>query len=103
VCFRDDASGDTFYEVVDSASPLFGFWRYRTAAGVVYCATAEYTSYVAGRSLISWNRTNATYFMNCNANLGAKTATVTVTVRATNTRFALRDSNTSNNPACMLN
>jgi hypothetical protein len=103
VCFRDDASGDTFFEVVDSTNPLFGFWRYRTAAGVVYCAKAEYTSYVPGRSLISWNRTNAAYFMDCNANLGNRTATVTVTVRATNTRFTLRDRNTSDNPACVLN
>jgi hypothetical protein len=64
---------------------------------------AESTTCVAGRSLISWNRTNTLYFMDCNANLGARTATVRLTVRATNTVFTLRDANTTNNPACVLN
>jgi hypothetical protein len=103
VCFRDDASGDTYFEVVDSASPLYGFWRYRTAAGTVYSARAEYTSYIPGRSLTSWNRANALYLMNSSANLGAHAATVQVTVQATGQRFTLRDSNTTNNPACALN
>ena len=100
VCFADDASGDTFFEVVDSASPLYGFWRYRTAGGTIYCAKAEYTYYVAGRSLISYNHANATYAMDCNANLANRTATVTLTVRATGARYTLRDSNTTNNPPC---
>ncbi len=102
VCFQDDASGDTFSEVVDSASPLYGFWQYRTAAGVVYSATADYTRYIARRSLISWNRRNPAYVMNCTANFGSGTATVTLTVRATNRRYTLRDLDTTNNPACVF-
>jgi hypothetical protein len=100
VCFRDDATGDTFFEVVDSTNPLFGFWRYRTAAGVVYCAKAEFTSYVPGRSLVSWNHANTLYSMDCNANLANRTATVQLTILATGVRFTLRDSNTTNNPPC---
>jgi hypothetical protein len=100
VCFRDDATGDTFFEVVDATNPLFGFWRYRTAAGVVYCARAEVTNYLPGRSLVSYNHANATYYMDANANLANRTATVQLTVLSTNQHFTLRDSNTSNNPPC---
>jgi hypothetical protein len=100
VCFRDDSTGDTFFEVVDSSSPLFGFWRYRTGAGAVYCAKAEFTNYQPGRSLVSWNHANSVYYMDTNANLANRTATVQLTVLSTNQRFTLRDSNTTNNPPC---
>ena len=100
VCFRDDASGDTFTQVVDSASPLYGFWRYRKANGTTFCGFAESISFTQGVRLVSSDRNDPVYRMECNANFGATTSTVQVTELATNRRHTLRDRNVNNNPPC---
>lgn len=100
VCFRDDASGDTFTQVVDSTSPLYGFWRYRKANGTTFCGLAESVSFTPGVRLVSSDRNDPVYRMECNANFGATTSTVQVTELATNRRHTLRDRNVNNNPPC---
>ena len=100
VCFRDDASGDTFTQVVDASSPLFGFWRYRKANGTTFCGIAESVSYTPGVRLVSSDRNDPAYRMECNANFGSTTSTVQVTELAMNRRHTLRDRNVNNNPAC---
>ncbi|MBK6424952.1 MAG: HYR domain-containing protein [Blastocatellia bacterium] len=100
ICFRDDASGDTFTEVVDSASPLFGFWRYRKANGTTFCGFAENVSFTSGVRLVSSDRNDSVFRMECNANFGSTTSTVQVTELATGRRHTLRDRNVNNNPPC---
>lgn len=100
VCFRDDASGDTFTQVVDSSSPLFGFWRYRKANGTTFCGFAENVSFTPGVRLVSSDRNDPGFRMECNANFGSTTSTVQVTELATGRRHTLRDRNVNNNPPC---
>lgn len=100
VCFMDDASGDTFTEIVDSASPLNGFWRYRKANGTTFCGTADFVQFVAGSKLVSYDRTDPVYSMECNASFNTQSTTVTVVERSTNKKHTLRDRNVLNNPPC---
>lgn len=100
VCFRDDASGDTFTQVVDATSPLSGFWRYRKANGTTLCGFAENMSFTPGVRLVSSDRNDPSLRMECNANFGSTTSTVQVTELSTGRRHTLRDRNVNNNPPC---
>lgn len=100
VCFRDDATGDTFTEIVDAASPLYGFWRYRKAGGPTFCGFAENVSFTPGVRLVSSDRNDPAVRMECTANFGSTTSTVQVTELATGRRHTLRDRNVNNNPPC---
>ncbi len=102
VCLVGDGTGDTFSIVVDTASPFYGTWRYRVAAtGEVFCGTASHLSYVPTRSLIAADIDDPVAFMNANVSFGSNAGTVTVTHRATNRQFRLRDRNLANDPPCM--
>jgi len=100
ICLRDDASGDTFTQIVDSANPLFGFWRYRKANGTTFCGFAESVSYTPGVRLVSSDRNDPAFRMECNASFSSATSTVQVTELATGKRHTLRDRNINNNPPC---
>lgn len=100
VCFRDDATGDAFFEVTDAANPLYKMWTYRTAGGRVFTGKADALTMIPGRSFTSYDRYETDYVMDANAILSIGTATVTVRVRATGESFTLRDRNINNNPPC---
>lgn len=101
VCILGDGTGDTFSIVVNSASPLYGAWRYRVAAtGEVFCGTASQLSYFPGRSLIAADNDDPFLFMNANIGYGTNSGTVRVTHRPTNRQFRLRDQNLANDPPC---
>ncbi len=100
-CYVDDATGDTISIQADPASSLYRLWQYRVAAtGQVLQGNAEYVANLPGRSLVAYDRDNATVRMDLTVNMSARTATATVTQLATNVRFVLRDRNTANDPPC---
>jgi hypothetical protein len=101
VCYVDDASGDTFREVVDPNSSLYGYWEYHVAAtGELLCGIAEYVSYVPGHSLVSYDNDASNVWMDANVNFGAGTAVIDVTRFSPYHRFVLRDRNIYNDPPC---
>jgi hypothetical protein len=101
VCVVDDFSGDTFSQVVDKASPLYGFWRYRVAAkGLLLCGTSNSIVYTPGRQLISSTNNSPVVFESCNLNFATNAGTVTVKDITTNTTYTLRDRNLANDPPC---
>ena len=100
-CFVDDASGDTFSIDADPTSMTYGQWEYFVVAtSTAIDGTADYVSYVPGRSLIAYDHTDTAYTMDANFNLGAKSGTTTVLERVTRVRHVLRDRNTANDPPC---
>ncbi len=101
VTYEDDATHDTFCQVVQSNSPLFGFWVYHVqATGEVFCGTADVTTFFAGRSHSTFDHTDPRYGMEAESSNNTGTATVTVVVRATNAEHIIRDSNIFNDPPC---
>jgi hypothetical protein len=101
VCVVGDSPADTFSQVTDTSSPLYGFWRYRVAAtGEVFCGTASSLSYIPGRSLVSSDDDDPAVFMDANLSFGANSGTVKVVDRATGRQFVLRDRNLRNDPPC---
>jgi 6-phosphogluconolactonase (cycloisomerase 2 family) len=105
VCLVDDASGDAFSEVVDSASPRYGEWTYRVAAtGAVLTGTADSVRFVAGKSLVSadadYSAENPSYSMTVQVKFGANRATVTVKRRHERERHRLADTDLRDDPGC---
>jgi hypothetical protein len=101
VCVVDDASGDTFSQVVDRANPLYGYWRYHVAAtNVTLCGRSNSISYYPGRSLISSTTNDPFVYESCNLNFGANSGTVTVRDYTTGRSYVLRDRNLANDPPC---
>ena len=96
-CAADDAKGDVFFEVVDRASPLYGFWRYEVAAtGEVFCGTANSIGYRPGVSLSSSDGDDPAVSMTAQINYLTGTAAVKVVDRRTGATFVLRDRNVKN-------
>lgn len=101
VCCVDDYSHDTFSQVVDRTSPIYGFWTYRVAAtGTTMGGMADSLAYVPGRSLTSYDRNDPLWTMNANISFASRTGTVKVVERATGVSHVLRDRNTGDTPAC---
>ncbi len=101
VCLVDDASGDSFTEVVDSKSQLLGLWSYRIAAsGVVLRGAAEYVSFVPGRSLVSRDADDPSLSMTASMNYSSRTGAVRVVERRGNVQHVLRDRNIADTPPC---
>ena len=94
LCAVDDASGDSFRQIVDSRSSLYGAWEYRVAAtGEQICGTATRVVYRPGRSLVTSDTDDPQYTMSAQLNFGSRVGTVVVRDRATNRQFVLRDRN----------
>jgi hypothetical protein len=105
VCLLGDGSGDTFSQVTNSSSALYKWWFYRVAAtGEMICGRANSLSFVAGRSLVSYDNDysaeNPSFSMSANINFGANSGTVQIVNRRTGRQFVLRDSNLRNDPPC---
>jgi hypothetical protein len=94
VCAVDDVTRDSFREIVDPTSALYGAWEYHVAAtGERFCGTANRVAYRPGASLTSSDTDDAHYWMSARLSFSSNTATVQVTDRATRRRFVLRDRN----------
>lgn len=94
VCVFDDSSNDSWSIVTDTASPIYGFWRYRVAAtGELFCGTASRLSYVPNRSLTASDTDDPRVFTNANISWGTRAGTVKLVDRATGRQFVLRDRN----------
>jgi hypothetical protein len=101
VCCVDDASGDTFSEVIDPTNPNVGYWQYHVAAtGQTFCGIAERVNYVPGLSLTSSDRDDPHYVMQVNVDYAHGTCVARVTERDGNIQHVLRDRNINNNPPC---
>ena len=102
VCLLGDGTGDSFTEIVDSTSPLFGAWTYRVSGtNETFCGIANRTTYAAGRSLISSDTDDSVVGMSANIRFsGSGTGTVIVTDKQTRRRFVLRDRSLADNTSC---
>jgi hypothetical protein len=105
VCIVDDATGDTFSEVVDRASSQYGYWEYHVAAtGQTMSGRANAVSYAPGRSLVSYDNDfspeNRVYAMCANISFGTNSGTVRVTDRSDGRQYTLRDRNLRDDPPC---
>jgi subtilisin-like proprotein convertase family protein len=99
-CCVDDATGDTFRQVVASVSstdPLYGYWEYHVqATGETFTGTANSVSYRPNVSLVMGDSVSpATLY--AQINFVQHVCLVRVTDRATGRTFTLRDRNTLNN------
>lgn len=104
-CLVDDSTGDTFTEVTDQSSPLYGTWNYTVASsGMTISGVANVVRYAAGRSLTSYDSDysaeNRQYYMNVVVNYGAGTGVVKIQRRGSSIRYVLRDRNIEDNQTC---
>jgi 6-phosphogluconolactonase len=104
-CVVDDATGDTFSEVTDASSQLYGRWTYRVAAtGVTITGTANFVHFDAGHLLVShdldFSAENPTYSMEANINFASNRGTVRVRRRGNSEPHVLHDGNLDDDPPC---
>lgn len=102
-CAIDDTTGDTFQIVTNTASPLYGYWRYRIAAtNTVLCGLANFVSSVPNVKLRAYDNDyspeNPVYFMD--ATFGPTSGTVYIRRKNGTIVAVLRDRNLLNNPPC---
>ena len=99
-CCVDDASGDTFRQVVASVppgSPLYGYWEYHVVAtGETFSGIANYVAYRPGLSLVMRDTDSPTVAVYAQIDYIRRTCVVQVTDRTTGRQFTLRDRNIAN-------
>lgn len=105
VCLVDDATGDSFYEVVNAASPLYGSWGVHVQSlNLDITGRANVVRYARGRSLVSsdtdYGSDNPAWFMSVNVNFGAGTGVVQLRNRFDGRQIVLRDRRIADNPPC---